>query len=267
MANEELRRRILETAYHAREGHVPSALSIVDIIWTLYDQVMGLPVTKIDQGGSAWADLSLQNWAEPHADQFVLSKGHAALALYAVLEAKGFLLPELMTKFCTLGGKLGGHPDAHKMPGVWVSTGSLGHGLPFAVGMAYAKRVRGEKGRVFCLVGDGEMQEGSALEALRFVQQLDCANLCLIVDANDTHGKVTALASVLRAYEFHVRIVEGHDPQWLAPALGNYSTYPVAVLARTTKGKGIKAMERDPQAWHRRVPTAEEFREMMEALT
>lgn len=233
-----LRRRILETAYRAGEGHIASALSIVDIVWTLYNEVM------------------------TDGDHFVLSKGHGCLALYAVLEAK-YALP--IDGYCKPGSPLAGHPSRDAGGMIEFSTGSLGHGLPAAVGMAYAKKINDEPGRVFCLVGDGEMQEGSALEALRLVQLLDVSNLCLIVDANGSHGKPTPLIALLRGLQFHVRIRDGHEAG-LSPALGNYSTYPVALIALTTKGKGVKAMERDPAAWHRRVPTADEYRQMMEEL-
>ena len=255
-----LRRRILETAYHAGEGHVPSALSILEIVQVLYTDTMS------PNGERSGALLDKANWQEPDADCFVLSKGHGCLALYAVLEACAFIGGADMATFCKRGGGLGGHPDADKIPGVWASTGSLGHGLPIAVGMAYAKKIRGDKGRVFCLVGDGEMQEGSALEALRLVQALDVANLCLIVDCNGSHGKSAPLFAILRGFEFHVRIVAGHDRHVLPPALSNYSTYPVAVMAQTIKGYGIPAMAKDPAAWHRRTPTADEYRKMMEFL-
>lgn len=257
-----LRRRILETAYHAGEGHVPSALSIVDIVHALYTDTMS------PNGERSGALLDKANWQEADADRFVLSKGHGCLALYAVLEACEFITADDMAAFGKPGGILGGHPDEQKIPGVWASTGSLGHGLPIAVGMAYAKKIGGDKGRVFCLVGDGEMQEGSCWESLRLAQMLDVSGLCVIIDANESHGRLkgSALESGLRAFGFHVRVVDGHDRQFLPPALSNYSTYPVAVIARTTKGKGVKAMERDPAAWHRRTPTAEQFRDMMEAL-
>lgn len=246
---------------------MPSALSILEIVWALHDQVMGLGLVKVDQGDPSWAPLSIDNWQSPDADRFVLSKGHGCLALYAVLEAKGFIGENDMAAFCKPGGRLGGHPDAGNVPGVWASTGSLGHGLPIAVGMALAKKINGEKGRVFCLVGDGEMQEGSALEALRLVHELDVANLCLVVDSNGSHGKNGPLVAALRGFEFHVRLAEGNDTQWLVPALGNYSTYPVAVIARTAKGYGIPAMAKDPAAWHRRTPTPAEYHAMMEFLS
>lgn len=239
-----LRRRILQTAYHAGEGHIPSALSILEIVHTLHVSVMrAADGTLLDKA----------NWRAPGADQFVLSKGHGCLALYAVLEACGFITADDMVAFCKPGGKLGGHPCADNVPGVWASTGSLGHGLPIAVGMAYAKTLRREKGLVFCLVGDGEMQEGSCWEALRLADDLYLENLRVIVDKNGTHDTMTL--------GYH---------QSASDALDNLAgirddSYRIS-LVDTVKGKGIARMEEDPDAWHRRRPTPQEYREMMEEL-
>ena len=254
-----LRARILETAYNAGEGHIPSALSILEIVAALYGQVMGRGDTE------TWERIGPQNWQAEDGDRFILSKGHGCLALYAVLEALDFITAEDMAGFCKPGGKLGGHPDANKIPGVWASTGSLGHGLPIAVGMAYAKRIRNEKGRVFCLVGDGEMQEGSALEALRLAIQLDVSNLCLIVDANGTHGKLGPLMATLRGYGFSLHMIAG-NAAGLPLIFDCYSPYPAAVVVQTIKGNGVKMIEKDPGGWHRRTPTAEELGKMMEGL-
>lgn len=239
----ELRRCIVQTAYHAGEGHIPSALSIVDIVWTLYDQVM------------------------VEADRFVLSKGHGCLALYVVLEAKGIITAEDLDQFAKRGGRLGGHPGPD-VPGVCAATGSLGHGLPIAVGMAYAKKLANEPGRVFCLVGDGEMQEGSCIEALRLAQALDVSNLCVIVDANASHpgGTQTQLHRIFAAYGFTVRAIDGHDRGLVGAASDNFTTYPLAVIAQTVKGNGVKMMEKNPGAWHRRVPTPDEYRAIMEGI-
>lgn len=262
------RARILNVAHLSGEGHIPSALSILEIVWALYVQVMGLR-----NGEFVFERIAPNNWTHPDCDRFVLSKGHGCLALYAMLEAMEFITAVDMAAFCKPGGILGGHPDANKIPGVWASTGSLGHGLPFAVGMAYAKRIRNEGGRVFCLVGDGEMQEGSSIEALRLARDLDVSNLCIIVDANGTHGKLGPLLAVLRGYEFHVRMIAGNNVLdatsgvgALALAFGSYSTYPVAVVAKTVKGHGVKMIEKDPQAWHRRTPTFDELGLMLEGL-
>lgn len=260
MEIKDLRKRILQTAHLAGTGHVPSALSILEIVWGLHANVLGLHTEEWSQA------IRPDNWTHPDCDRFILSKGHGCLALYAVLESRGFITAEAMGAFCKPGGILGGHPDANKIPGVWASTGSLGHGLPIAIGMAYAKRIRNERGRVFVLVGDGEMQEGSSLEALRLARDLDVANLCVIIDANGTHGKLGPLMAMLRAYEFHVSMIAG-DAAGLPLAFDCYSAYPSAVVVKTVKGHGVKMMEKDPGAWHHRAPTLDELNEMLEAMT
>ncbi len=146
-----LRKRILEVAYRDGMGHIPSALSILDIVWNLYDKVM----TK--------------------DDQFILSKGHGCMALYAVLEAKGLL---------DWSTKLMGHPK--RGGAILASTGSLGHGLPMAVGLAMAKKINGESGRVFCIIGDGEANEGTAYESSLMIKRFNLDNLKVIVDDNGT---------------------------------------------------------------------------------
>lgn len=241
--NLDLRRRILEVAFNSNAGHIPSALSIVDIVATLYRDVMG-------------AD-----------DRFVLSKGHGCLALYVVLEALGRFPGEELDTFCRPGSKFGGHPDANKIPGVEASTGSLGHGLPFALGLAYAKKIGNEPGRIFCLIGDGEIQEGSTIEAVALAARLDAAKLIIVVDCNGSHGVRGDIAKLLTALGYNIRYAEGHNAYSVKINCDEYSTYPLAVLADTRKGSGVRRMERDPGAWHRRTPTALEFSEMMTELT
>lgn len=219
-----LRRTILETAHRAKEGHVPSALSILDIVWCLYDACLGPD------------------------DRFVLSKGHGCLALYAVLAEKGIIPRDWLDHFCAPRSALQGHPE-RGTPGVVCSTGSLGHGLPMAVGMAYAKKILGEPGTVFCLIGDGEAQEGSVFEAMRLTDELGLNNLSVIVDMNEPER--ARHARRLSAFvDFVWEISDGHDHD----AIRNGLKLPLRLIfAQTEKGHGIAEMAADPRAWHHRT--------------
>ncbi len=206
-------------------GHIPSALSILDIIWVLYDKVM----TK--------------------DDQFILSKGHGVMALYAVLEEKGLI--DWSTKL--MGHPLRGGP-------ILASTGSLGHGLPMAVGLALAKKIKGEKGQVFCLVGDGECNEGTIWESAMLAAHHEL-DICVIVDQNhssdraldnrDLHMKFSAFGL------WATTVYDGHDHLALKSLLSDQIRFPSAIICNTTKGNGVPILQ-DP-AWHNRKLTKEEY--------
>ena len=239
-----LKRQIVQMAYNAREGHIPSALSILDIVWVLYNKVMTLD------------------------DRFVLSKGHGCLALYVVLAEKGFITPEQLATFAKHDSILGGHPDRNKVPGVLCSTGSLGHGLPQAVGIALAKKIKGEPGRVFCLVGDGECNEGSIWEACLLAKQHKLNNLVVIVDYNRSTDRAVDISSICEkfwAFGFFPPTINGHNHDEIIKVLGyDPSSRPTAIIANTVKGFGCKRME-DP-AWHHRAPNETELAEIMKEL-
>jgi transketolase len=165
----ELKKQIVLAAHAAGSGHIPSAFSILDIVWTLYDKIL-----------------------KPE-DRFILSKGHGCLALYAVLVEKGYFPKEQLMTFAKHDSILGGHPDRNKIPGVIASTGSLGHGLPMAVGVALAKKIKKQPGRVFCLVGDGEMNEGSCWEACLLAAHHKLDNLIIFVDYNYSTDRALTL--------------------------------------------------------------------------
>jgi transketolase len=251
----DLRKQIVLAACGAGEGHIPSAFSVLDIIWVLYDKVL-----KYDPARPKWEDR----------DRFVLSKGHASLALYAVLAAKGFFDPKLLETFAKPGSILGGHPDWNKVPGVEASTGSLGHGLPVAVGKALARKIQQKPGRVFCLVGDGECNEGSIWEACLLAAHHKLDNLCLIVDYNhstDRALRLEGLALKFHAFGFDTTHIVGHNPCDIEAALRHQCLEkPTAVVAETTKGYGCKRMENSPE-WHHRVPNAKELEEILAELT
>lgn len=221
-----LRDRILEVAYRDGMGHIPSALSILDIVWTLYDKVM----TK--------------------DDQFILSKGHGVMALYAVLEAKGLM---------TWNEKLWGHPK--RGGAILASTGSLGHGLPMAVGLALAKKIKGEPGRVFCLIGDGECNEGTIWESAMVAAHHKLDNLVVIVDQNHSSDRALdnlVLSKKFGAFGWLFSFGDGHDWGFLIQELQGGGDNPFAFIANTTKANGIPFMQ-DP-SWHNRKLTSEEYK-------
>jgi transketolase len=231
------RRLVLEAAIAAGTCHIGSSLSIVDILAVLY------------------ADVLPAGSEERH--RFLLSKGHAALALYASLAGAGVLDPaEVVAGYCSDGGLLAGHPE-RGVAGVEMTGGSLGHGPAIAIGCALADRQAGAARRTFCLVGDGELNEGSVWEAIALGGHLALGNLTLIVDANGLQGlgptadvlDLDPLAAKLEAFGWQAREVPGHDHDALASALGRPAGGPCAVIARTTKGYGIDFMENELM-WH-----------------
>jgi transketolase len=235
-----LKRQIVQAAYNAKSGHIPSAFSILDIVQTLYSDVM------------------LKD------DRFVLSKGHGCLALYAVLADKGYITWEQFMSFSQRGSILGGHPDRNKVPGVLCSTGSLGHGLPMAVGRALAKKIKKEPGRVFCLVGDGELNEGSCWEALMIADQQSLDNLTVIIDRNRT-GPVTLinLDGRFNSFGFSTAVISGHDTKQIKSNC-IYNKGSLAIIAKTVKGKGCVRMQ--ALSWHHRAPNDQELTEILEEL-
>jgi transketolase len=226
-----LRKSVINMAHSAQEGHVPSALSIIEPVLAVF---------------SDWDAL------EGGQDSFILSKGHGCLALYAVLGKFGVISDDELHRVGRVGGLLGGHPDMTKIPAVIASTGSLGHGLPIAVGLAYAKLHFEGAGRVFALVGDGECNEGAIWESALLAKQHRLRNLVVWVDYNHSGDRALDLGSLAgkwRAFGFHVLEIDGHDFQSVRHAIQASSDSPVAIIGHSTKGKGIAFMEDAPQ-WH-----------------
>lgn len=262
-----LRRTILETSARAGEGHIPSAFSILEIVWTLYDRVMEDAFSPIKR-------LPGKKRLVETYDKFVLSKGHGCLALYTVLAEKGLFDERELALFCQPGALLQGHPS-RDIPGVECSTGSLGHGLPMAVGMAYALQLVGNPARVFCLVGDTECEEGTIWESAHLAARFGLSNLTVIVDNNGTSPNgidgepfVTSLEAKYRAFGWATWEIDGHDCDQIERACKaeSDSGQPTAIIARTVKGHGCPPLENNP-AWHRRSPSAEELSHLLSALT
>jgi transketolase len=240
---------------HAQLGHTGGDLSSADILAVLY------------LGGVLNVDPAQPHW--PRRDRFVLSKGHCSGAFYSALAARGFFpLAQLNTYMDPLS-MLNGHPDRNKLPGVEANTGPLGHGLPIAVGMALACRMRKEAWRVFVLTGDGELQEGSNWEAAMTAQHYGLDNLTVIVDRNRIQQgdftektiRMEPLAARWSAFGFAVEEIDGHDP---AALLARFSHLPLepgkpsCIIANTVKGKGVSFAENQP-AWHHGVPNDEQL--------
>lgn len=251
----DIRKNIFKTICDGGGGHIPASLSIVEILVFLYHNILNIdPV----------------NPEKEDRDRFILSKGHACVALYNILAEKGFFPKSELNKFGKKNSILGGHPDMHKIPGVEASTGSLGHGLPFGMGMALAGKLNKKDYRIFVLLGDGECQEGSIWEAAMFAPQNKLDNLVSIIDYNkiqamdylDKIVSVDPIANKWRAFGWEVREVDGHSFADLNKTFLHIpfvKDKPSMVIAHTTKGKGISFMENAP-IWHYRFPNEEELK-------
>jgi transketolase len=244
----------------ARASHIGSCLSIADIVAVLYNDFL-----RIDPAQPAW----------PDRDRFILSKGHAAAIVYAVLAERGFFDVALLDHYCEDGSVLTGHVS-HHVPGVELSTGSLGHGLSVGCGIALAGKRAGLRYRVVVQLSDGELDEGSNWEPILFAPQHALDNLVAIVDYNkiQSFGSVESildlapLAEKWRAFRWAVREIDGHDHADIARALREVpleTGKPTCVIAHTVKGKGLKFME-GQLAWHYRSPNAAELAEALAEL-
>jgi len=244
------RLRLLRMHYESGVGHIGGNLSSLDILLTLYHDVLR------------------------EEDAFVLSKGHAAGALYVTLWSAGALRDEDLTTFHKDGTRLSGHPPLRGIPEIPFATGSLGHGLSLASGLALARKLKQEAGRVFCLMSDGEWNEGSNWEAIIFLMHHRLDNLTLIVDLNGLQGMgptreiadLAPLAGKLRSFGLDTEEVDGHDCAALADALQRRVTKPLAVVAKTTKGHGVSFME-DRFEWHYLPLREEQYRRAILELT
>jgi transketolase len=243
-----LRERLLEVTRNAGRGHIGPALSILEIIDVLYDRVMQIAGPP---RGQEWANR----------DRFILSKGHGCLGLYVVLEEKGLLEELDLSQFCTYESKFGGHPESAFIPAIEFSTGSLGHGLPVAAGIAKAGAMKKQNWRVFVLVGDGELNEGSNWEAAAHCVKHKLDNLVVIVDYNNMQASglvqevldMRPLREKWEAFGFETFEVNGHDCVALEQVLNMKSNgLPRCVIAYTVKGKGIKIAE-NSSIWHHKA--------------
>jgi len=246
-----IRRSALKMVHRAKASHIGSALSIADILAVLYGQVMHFD--------------PLQPYSQTR-DRFILSKGHACVAVYAALAEAGYLSHKDLHTYGEDHSWLMNH-ISHKVPGVEFSTGALGHGLSFGVGKALAARINKEEWITYVLLGDGEMDEGSNWEALMFASHHRLCNLVAIIDCNNLQSltsvsetlSIEPLAEKLLAFGWDISDIDGHDHRSLSQQLAQRSpTKPRAILARTIKGKGVSFMENQVD-WHYKNPNDEEL--------
>jgi transketolase len=256
----QIRINVLYMVHKAKASHVGSCFSIADIVAILYGSGLNLRP-------------SAPSW--PDRDRFILSKGHGGAAVYAALALKGFFSLEQLEAYGTDGSEFMAH-ISHKIPGVEFSTGSLGHGLPFATGKALAAKKQGANWKVFALLSDGEMNEGSNWEALMFAAHHGLDNLVAIIDYNKLQSLTTIaktlglepLAAKLQAFGCSVREVDGHDHDQLDQALSCTPWKigkPSVLIAHTTKGKGVSFMENKVE-WHYRSPNKEQLAQALAEL-
>lgn len=257
----EIRRNIIKQVYGAKSGHPGGSLSCADILTVLYFNQM-----NIDE----------KEPKNPARDRFVLSKGHCSPALYATLAERGFFEKEKLTTFRSLEGNLQGHPDMNKVPGVEMTTGSLGQGLSVANGMALTSKLNHDGYRVYCLLGDGEIEEGQVWEACMTASKYQLDNLCAILDYNHlqidgTIEEVKGLDNIegkFASFGFHTIVVDGHRISELIDAFETAKLTkgkPTIIIAKTTKGKGVSFMENKAE-WHGKAPSGEEYERAMEEL-
>ena len=259
-----IRREVVEMIYTAKSGHPGGNLSAVEIITTLFKKCM-----------KQYPDWD-KNPNFKNRDRFVLSKGHASATLYAVMADCGYFPESELNSFRKLGSKLQGHPSCKLLKGIEVSTGSLGQGLSIANGMAMASKLDGEGVRVYCICGDGEIEEGQIWEAAMTSAHYKLDNLCLIIDNNNLQidGKVDEVMNVypidkkLKSFGFETINVDGHNIADLITAFEQAKETkgkPTAIIANTVKGEGISFME-DQIDWHGKAPNEEQYEEAKKEL-
>ena len=250
----QVRKGIIEEVYSAKSGHPGGSLSCTDILTVLYFNQMNIDEKKPD---------------DQNRDRLVLSKGHAAPALYSVLAEKGYFDKELLKTFRKIGSNLQGHPDMNKVPGVDMTTGSLGQGISAAVGMAIASKMNKAGCKIYCILGDGEIEEGQVWEALIAASKNKLDNLCVILDNNnlqidgeiDKVGGMNNMTEKLLSFGFNVINIDGHNISSIIDAFTTAKQTkgkPTVIIAKTIKGKGVSFMENKAE-WHGKAPSEEEY--------
>lgn len=257
----ELRKTCLRMANAGRDGNLQSAFSSLEILWTLYNRVMN------------WSPALAK---DPARDFFILSKGQATMAQLAILAEAGLIPAAQLMTFCQLDSRISMQADRTKFPegGIESSAGSLGHGFPMAVGVAYAHKISGRSNRIYVLAGDGEMNEGTMWEAAIFAAAKKLDNLCLIIDDNHSIQKMLDIGSLeekMRAFGFVTANCNGHDVEEISSALKNLraesekNSAPACLIARTIRGYGSETLMNDP-SWFHRYPRDEELKILAEEV-
>ena len=258
---DQVRGEVIQLSHSAQTPHLGSSLSCIDILVVLY-----------------WSILSIdsQNSTAPDRDRFILSKGHAATALYAALAYRGFFPLDELRNYAQPGSVMAEHPSIGSAPGIEAATGSLGHGLPIGLGMALASQIQNLSYRVFVVMSDGECNEGSVWEAAMIAPAHGLSNLIVVIDYNkwQATGRSQDVTSIdpldgkWRAFGWDVYELDGNSIENLVNVLGsipNSANKPIAIIAHTIKGKGVSFME-DDNNWHYRIPTASEVEEAKKEL-
>lgn len=257
-----IRQEVIKQVYNAQSGHPGGSLSIADIMAVLYFNEL-----NINEKNPKWEDR----------DRFVLSKGHCVAALYAALAMRGFFNLEELTTFRKIDGSLQGHPDMKKVPGVDMSSGSLGQGLSTAAGMAIAGKLDNKDYRVYTILGDGEIEEGQIWESAMSASKYKLDNLCVIIDNNNLQidGTIEEVMSSypidekFKSFGFEVMSIDGHNIEEILGAFEKAKTVknkPTCIIAKTVKGKGVSLMENKVE-WHGKAPNEEQFNEAMKELS
>tara|TARA_A100001011_G_scaffold213111_1_gene221250 strand:+ start:630 stop:1463 length:834 start_codon:yes stop_codon:yes gene_type:complete len=255
-----LRSLVVRALQGGNRGHIGSSMSLIEILRVLFDDIL-----KFKPDDPSWEDR----------DRLILSKGHGCLALYALLADKKFFNFSELDKFCHNDGMLGGHPERNKIPGVEASTGALGHGLSIGVGMSLALKIRKKSSKVFVIVGDGEINEGSVWEAAMCAGNHNLENLIVMIDYNkiQSYGFTEEVADLeplvdkWKAFNFNISEVDGHNIEEIKSVLQERpSKKPLAVICHTVKGKGIGFAENDPKWHHKSNLEDSEIEDMYESL-
>lgn len=257
----DLRKNVVDMIVEGKGGHIGGDMSVMDVLTELYFDQM---------------NIGPENMDDPDRDRFVMSKGHSVEALYAVLAEKGFFpIEQVIKEFSKFGSKFIGHPN-NKLPGIEMNSGSLGHGLPVCVGMALAGKMDNRNYRVYTVMGDGELAEGSVWEGAMAAHQYRLDNLCAVVDRNrlQISGCTEDVMAQdvqeerWRSFGWHVISVNGNDYKELKAAFDEAKETkgaPTVIIANTVKGYGSSVME-NKAAWHHKVPNAEEYEQIMKDL-
>lgn len=255
--NSDLRKIIVDVVTKSGWGHIPSSFSILEILKVLYFKFL---------------KINPKNPEDINRDYFILSKGHGCVALYTVLNRKGLLSNKDLSNFSKVDAILGEHPDATKIKFVEASCGSLGHGLSFAIGIAYSLKLQKKRNRVVVLVGDGECQEGTVWEAAHIARNKKLDNLILIVDYNKSGEQLLPIDNLnkkWKSFGWKTFVSDGHNESELLHNLkkaDKYKNLPKVIIAKTIKGKGVSFIE-GHGPWHHKIPNKEEYNKIIQELS
>lgn len=251
LSNKEYRKEIAWMTWHSKEGHIPSAFSIIDLISFLYKEYL---------------NINKKNYNKKNRDYFILSKGHGCSALYVVLKELGFISRKDLLEKNAEFAKLATHPDRVKIKAVEASTGSLGNGIGFSLGIALGNKIKNIKSKVITIIGDGESNEGLVWECALLGSFNKLGNLCVILDNNKSCEPTLALPNAKekwKSFGWETYEIDGHNTEEIRKLFNNLdfslNSKPKAIIANTIKGKGVPQMEQNYGHWHSRVPSNEEI--------